>query len=271
MLLKQHLHRLLALFSLSLPFGSSHVIALEGDQKELGHEVAAKFDQVNSGWDDTYSLLSMQLLKDGKEVSNRRMEVRAKERGDSGDMSIMRFHEPRDVRDTAFLTHGNLGQADDQWLYLPSIRRIKRINSANRSGPFMGSQFSFEDMASFQIDKYSYRLIDEREWAGAVHYVLELIPTDKNSGYERIVYFIEKRRMTLTAADYVSKKTGKISKRLKNYEFEQFEGKFWRPRSAVMRDEIRNRSTKLSWDEYRFGNGFDEAMFTQSALRLWRD
>ena len=62
------------------------------------------------------------------------------------------FDEPRDVKGTAFLIHAHKQEADDQWLYLPALKRVKRISSSNRSGSFMGSEFSYEDLGAQELE-----------------------------------------------------------------------------------------------------------------------
>ena len=75
---------------------------------------------------------------------------------DDGDKSLMVFDEPRDVKGTALLTHAHKQEADDQWLYLPALKRVKRISSSNRSGSFMGSEFSYEDLTTKHTQPVSY-------------------------------------------------------------------------------------------------------------------
>ena len=66
------------------------------------------------------------------------------------------FDEPRDVKGTALLIHAHRESADDQWLYLPALKRVKRISSSNQSGSFMGSEFAYEDMSSPEVEKFTY-------------------------------------------------------------------------------------------------------------------
>ena len=85
--------------------------------------------------------------KQGQE-SRRQLRVQVLEVSDDGDKSLFVFDEPRDIQGTAFLIHAHREDADDQWLYLPALKRVKRISSANRSGSFMGSEFAYEDMTA---------------------------------------------------------------------------------------------------------------------------
>ena len=64
---------------------------------------------------------------------------------------------PKDVKGTATLTFTHKVGPDDQWLYLPALKRVKRITSENRSGSFVGSEFAYEDLGSQELEKYSKR------------------------------------------------------------------------------------------------------------------
>ena len=92
--------------------------------------------------------------KQGQE-SRRQLRVQVLEVSDDGDKSLFVFDEPRDVQGTAFLIHAHREDADDQWLYLPALKRVKRISSANRSGSFMGSEFAYEDMTAQEVEKFT--------------------------------------------------------------------------------------------------------------------
>ena len=96
--------------------------------------------------------------KQGQE-SRRQLHIKVLEVADDGDKSLTVFDEPRDVKGTALLTHAHKQEADDQWLYLPALKRVKRISSSNKSGSFMGSEFAYEDMSAQEVEKFTYRYL----------------------------------------------------------------------------------------------------------------
>ena len=87
---------------------------------------------------DSQATLRMLLRNKHKEISKRSLRIKSLEVVGDGDKSLTIFDEPKDVKGTAFLSHTHSLKPDDQWLYLPSIKRVKRIASANKSGPFCG-------------------------------------------------------------------------------------------------------------------------------------
>ena len=107
------------------------------------------------------------------------MRVKVLEVEDDGDRSLFIFDEPRDVAGTAMLVHSHKDAADDQWLYLPALTRVKRISSSNRSGSFMGSEFAYEDMSVPEVEKFTYRYLRDEPCGELTCTVVERFPTDE--------------------------------------------------------------------------------------------
>ncbi len=122
--------------------------------EEKGLEIVTAADQRDSGWKHLTSEMEMILRNRTGKESRRKMTSRQLEVEGDGDKSLSLFKEPRDVAGTAMLTFSYGLDADDQWLYLPAIKRVKRISSKNKSGPFMGSEFAFEDIGSPEIENF---------------------------------------------------------------------------------------------------------------------
>ena len=134
-------------------------VADTSDDKVRGLEIATMADKRDSGWQFQSSDMEMILRNRAGKESRRKISSRQLEVEGDGDKTLSLFHEPRDVRGTAMLTFSHGLEPDDQWLYLPAIKRVKRISSRNQSGPFMGSEFAFEDLSSQELDKYDYQYL----------------------------------------------------------------------------------------------------------------
>ena len=122
-----------------------------------GLEIAVEADKRDTGFGDFTAEMVMELRNKQGDVSTRNIRLKTLEVKDDGDKSLSIFDQPADVKGTAFLTFSHAIEPDEQWLYLPALKRVKRINSKNKSGPFMGSEFSYEDIASQEIEKYTYK------------------------------------------------------------------------------------------------------------------
>ena len=98
--------------------------------------------------------------------SRRSLKIRQLEVAADGDKLLVVFDTPKNIRGTALLSYSHKFASDDQWLYLPAMKRVKRITSHNRSGPFLSSEFAYEDLALQEVEKFRYRLIDTQQLDG---------------------------------------------------------------------------------------------------------
>ena len=138
----------------------------ESDEK--GYEIAARSDRSDNGFGSSEVSATMTLRNAAGQETTRELSFKTLERENEGvgDKSLVIFETPRDVEGTALLSHAKILEPDDQWLYLPALKRVKRISSANKSGPFVGSEFAFEDFTSTELNKYSYEYLGEAELDG---------------------------------------------------------------------------------------------------------
>ncbi len=207
--------------------------------------------------------------KHGQE-SIRKIRIKTLEVEGDGDKSLTIFDNPRDVKGTAFLNFTHKVGDDDQWLYLPALKRVKRISSRNKSGSFMGSEFSYEDIASQEVEKYTYKWIRDEVYDGRECFVIERYPVDKkNSGYTRLVTWIDKSEYRALKVDYYDRKKS-LLKTLTIKEYKQYLNKYWRAEEMNMVNYQNRKSTKLVWSDYKFQTGLTDRDFTKSSLKRAR-
>jgi len=132
---------------LSLPLALHPPSARGETVEEKGHSIAREADRRDSGWGDAQARLRMVLRNRHGQESVRQLDVRFLEVPQDGDKTFGYFHDPADVKGSALLTFSHKTESDDQWLYLPALKRVKRIASADKSGAFMGSEFAYEDLS----------------------------------------------------------------------------------------------------------------------------
>ena len=152
---------LLLLILASLPLS-----CLAQTDEERGLEIAVEADRRDSGFHDSRASMKMILRNRQGDESIRLIRVRTLEQEDDGDKSLTTFDQPADVKGTNFLSFTHKSGPDDQWLYLPALKRVKRISSRNKSGPFMGSEFAYEDLSSQEVEKYTYRYLRDEVYEG---------------------------------------------------------------------------------------------------------
>ena len=169
------------------------------------------------------------------------------------------------MRGTAFLTHSHDTRDDDQWLYLPALKRVKRIASSNRSGAFMSSEFSYEDLGNDEVGKYDYRYLGETTIDGVACYQLERIPKTP-SGYTRHIVWLDQDALRVQKVDYYDRGE-RLLKTLTASDYQQYLERYWRPAQMRMVNLQNGRSTELRWRDYQFGNNLDERDFEPRAMR----
>ncbi len=243
--------------------------AMAETPEQKGLAIAEEADRRNIGWQDSTADMTMVLRNKRGDESVRTLRVQSLEMQDDGDKSLTIFDEPKDVRGTALLTFTHKVDADDQWLYLPALKRVKRIASRNKSGPFMGSEFAFEDLSSQEIEKYSYKYLRDEACGTLTCFVVERFPKDEYSGYTRQIAWIDQTEYRVQKVDYYDRKES-LLKTLTASGYTQYLGKFWRPSENLMVNHQTGKSTVLTWDNYKFQNGLSDNDFTKNSLKRAR-
>lgn len=244
-------------------------VAIAQTAEERGLEIAREVERHDQGWSDATASMKMVLRNKQGEESNRAIRIKTLEVDGDGDKSLTIFDTPRDVKGTAFLSFSHVIKPDDQWLYLPALKRVKRISSANKSGPFMGSQFAYEDLASFEVDKYRYKYLKDEKLNGRETFVVENYPQYKHSGYTRQIVWIDQQRYIPLKVEYYDRKND-LLKTLTFNDYKQYLDKYWRAKKQVMKNYQNGKTTLLTWDKYQFRNGLNARDFEKNSLKRIR-
>lgn len=247
-------------------------IALQAQTSQVdARALAEEVDRRDLGWGDESNQLEMVLANRNGDKSTRvlrRQVLETTEEG-AGDMSIVIFDSPRDVNGTALLSHTKILDPDDQWLFLPALKRVKRISSANKSGPFVGSEFAFEDLVSQEVDKYEYEWLRDETCGELECHVVERVPLYENSGYTRQIVWWDTAEYRFQKIEYYDRKDA-LLKTLTYRDYEQYGGQFWRPGRMSMENHQSGKSTELLFSNYVFGAGLEASAFTPARLRTAR-
>ena len=236
---------------------------------ERGLEIAVEADRRDTGFSDSQVSLKMILRNRRGDESTREMRTQILEVEGDGDKAVIVFNQPRDVKGTAFLSHTHKEGSDDQWLYLPALKRVKRIASNNKAGPFMGSEFAYEDISSQEVEKYTYRYLRDEVLDGQSTFVVERDPVDSRSGYSRqVVWYDQAEYRPIKVEFYDRKET--LLKTLTFHEYEQYLGQFWRAHRQEMVNHQTGKSTTLLWDDYSFRHGLTDRNFDKNSLKRAR-
>lgn len=244
-------------------------LVLAQDGAEKGLEIALEADRRDVGWSDQSANMTMVLRNRTGQESTRSMRLKSLEVEGDGDKSLTIFDEPRDVEGTAFLSYTHALVPDDQWLYLPALKRVKRISSSNKSGPFMGSEFAYEDISSQEVEKYTYRWLRDEEFEGRNTFVVERIPQYEHSGYTKQIVWIDQEMYQPLKVEFYDRKES-LLKTLISTEYQQYLDKYWRTSSMHMVNHQTGKETTLTWSDYEFQTELSERDFDQSSLQRAR-
>ncbi|MDX8409662.1 MAG: outer membrane lipoprotein-sorting protein [Mariprofundales bacterium] len=236
------------------------------DAEARGLEIATEADHRDVGFGDYRTELKMTLRNKHNQQTSRTMRNTTREQPDDGDKTLIVFDNPRDVKGTAFLSHTHKMDNDDQWLFLPALKRVKRISSSNKSGPFMGSEFAYEDISSQEIEKYTYKYLGDQIIDGHDCFTVERFPTNAKSGYHRQVVWFGKAEFRIWKIDFYDRKNTPL-KTLTYHGYQQYLGKYWRADQMDMINHQTGKSTSLVFSNYTFSIGTTEMDFTPNRLK----
>ena len=248
---------------------SSPAPAQDSSPEEIGLEIAREAAARNDGFGNFTANMTMILRNRQGQESRRQLRFKVLEVEDDGDKSLFVFDQPRDVQGTALLTHGHLAAQDDQWLYLPALKRVKRISSSTRTGSFMGSEFSYEDMSNPEVEKYTYRFLREEPCGDLVCTVNEQVPVDSKSSYSRQLAWQDKEHLRTWMVHYYDRKNSHL-KTLVFAGYRQYLDRYWRAGEMTMENHLTGKSTVLNWTDLEFGTDLRDGDFSQAALRRVR-
>lgn len=237
--------------------------------EEKGLAIATEADKRETGFKDSVANMTMELKNKQGKTSVREVRVKTLEVDGDGDKGLSIFDTPKDIKGTASLTYSHALKPDEQWLYLPALKRVKRISSKNKSGPFMGSEFAYEDISSQEIEKYTYKYLKDENLNGIDCFVIERYPAYRHSGYTRQLAWINKQEYRPEKIMFYDRKNS-LLKTLNYSGYKQYLDKYWRAEKMHMVNHQTGKSTLLTWHEYQFQTGLTDSDFNRNSLKRAR-
>ena len=229
-----------------------------------GLEVMQKVDKSGEGFVGSSSEMTLTLINAHGDKLERVMESKVFENNKEGNKSITEFVEPLDVKGTKLLTWTQKEDNNKQWLYLPRFKRIKKISSSGQSGSFMGSEFSYEDIAGNELEKYDYKLLkeDENTWT------VEARPKNE-SGYSKIVSTIDKKKLIPIKAEYFNKREELLKRSdMKNFKTYKVDKKVFHYANFIRMDNVQTKKASIiEWKERKIGVKHRENDFRSTKLK----
>jgi hypothetical protein len=229
-----------------------------------GDQIARDRFARDTGWRDSTEDAQMILSVPGRGKSVREMSIKALETSGDGDLSLTEFSKPLDLDGTLFLSHSHATKPDDQWLYLPAQGKARRISSSNKSGAFLGSEFTFEDLSSFKVPKYRYSYEGDGTAGGTNCHIVTQVPVYPHTGYKQVTVWLDTKHLRPMQATFYDRR-GKHFKTMTFASYKSY-GRFWRAHSVEMQNLENGRSTVMRFSKIAFGIGLSTSEFEPSRL-----
>lgn len=213
-------------------------------------DVMRKSRDLRRGLTNSMADVTMTIRARGRD-SVRKMRQYVLETPNSGNQTINVFSSPTDVQGVSILTHSALNGNDQQWLFLPSVGRVKRISSSNRSGAFVGSDFAYEDLSSFEVQKYSFASAENTSIGGKKTIAVEYAPSYSGTGYTKLRAYLDPRNYQPLQIDYFNRR-GENAKTLQMSQYKSYGGgAAWRPHRLVMKDHESGGATQIDFSPFK--------------------
>ena len=218
-----------------------------------------------SGYGSSISQTTMILKNSQGDKNIRKIEIRRLE-GKNGDRSLLTFLYPNDLKGTKLLSYEVIGGDDHQWLYLPAIKRVKRISSRNKSGSFMASEFSYEDISSQNYKNYSYsgeaKVIQKD---GKSYFEILRVPKDAHSGYSKQIIYIGTKDYLARFGEYYDKQK-RLLKKIYFLDYTALDG-MQRVHKILIKNVQNKKQSTLIWERDEVNAGLGKRDFAKRVLR----
>ncbi len=232
---------------------------------QSAQEVAKRSFEKISGYQSSISETTM-ILKNAQGATNTRKMRILKLEGSHGDKSLIVFLYPMDIKDTKLLSYEQIGKDDKQWLYLPALKRVKRISSRNKSGSFMASEFSYEDIASQNYQNYRYQGEAKKVTIHGKSYLkIVRTPKDTHSGYSKQIVYIDPKSYLAQFGEYYDKNT-RLLKKVTFLKYRKING-IDRIVKMKMSNVQNGKSTLLVWDKDTIHAHLSDSDFSKRVLQ----
>lgn len=202
-----------------------------------------------------------------KEGQGKKKKFTYRRIGSLGDSkTLVVFTDPQEIRGVALLSINHTGAEDGQYLYTPATRRVRPVAQQDRSARFIGSDFTYEDIAEHVLGDFTFRLLsDEESIDGHKTYKIEAMPVDPNrSQYKFIYYWVGQDVPVILIAEMYDQNGRKI--RMLHATDLKRESGIWGARHTEMSSVADGTRTVFTVDSIKFNAGLDEKLFTPEGL-----
>jgi hypothetical protein len=183
--------------------------------------------------------------------------------GSLGDSkTLLRFTDPAEIRGVTLLSINQSGVADRQYMYIPAQQRVRPVAPQERAERFIGSDFTYEDIAEPVLSDFTYKLLDASdEMEGHQTYKIESTPVDPTRSQYKYIYFWIARDIHVILHEEMYDQDGHLLRTLHASDLKKVSG-FWGARRIEVQTIPDGTRTNLTFDEAKFNTGLSEELFS---------
>ncbi|MBM9616921.1 outer membrane lipoprotein-sorting protein [Desulfobulbus rhabdoformis] len=232
-----------------------------------GRQIMVLADERPDG-DDRHSIMKMTLINKRGRQRIREVEQYSKDYG-KDTKSVMVFEQPADVKGTAFLSwdYDNPVKDDDKWLYMPAMKKVRRISGSSTNEYFMGTDFTYDDMGDRNVDEDTHTLLGKEKIDGRDCWKIESIPVDKQDMYTRKIIWVDQEGHFSLKTEYYDKDG--LLKIYRALVFKRQDG-FWTTFKSEMDNVSREHRTIMETSSMQYDTGIKNRMFKVSTIQRGR-
>ena len=233
-----------------------------------GYEIAKRGDEVDEGKTCSYTATLTLTSKKGA-VRTREIMCRNKDYGDV-KKSVVVFAVPKDVEGVAYLSFDYPDKADgtkpdgDSWLYMPAMKKTRRIAGSGKDDDFMGTDFTYADMGDRGLTKDTFNLLGEEDVDGNACWKVEAVAKDKSEKTQRRILWFRKDNYKVIKGEYYDRQN-ELARVLTSSDTTKIDG-IWTTQKMFMQNVKTGHSTLLEMKNVRYNLSLDDKMFTVSAI-----
>jgi outer membrane lipoprotein-sorting protein len=235
-------------------------------QEPTGREIMSKV-VLKTGWQDMEAEITMTITLRSR-TRTRKIKMYSRKRTEAESDIVMKFLYPPDVAGTGFLLIEHEKREDERYLYLPALRRIRRIAASGKGGAFMGSDFSYYDIGKPKLNDWQYKNLGIKEIDGQQCYQVEATPIspqiEKDTGYSRIIHWVDPEKWNVIRAEYYDRR-GKLWKILEAKEIQEISG-VWFQTHLLMKNVQSEGQSEMKFEKIAINKGLPAHLFTQRFL-----
>ncbi len=233
-----------------------------------GREIAQNVYDRDTG-DSVHALVHMDLIEEDGSVKNRIVEGWGTETEDELSNMVLVFHRPASVQGTRFLVKEREDRDDDQWIYLPALKRVRRIASSEEDSSFMGTDFTYGDLKSREVAEDSHTLLREESFGGRECYVVQSIPKDlADAQYSKRIQWVAKDIWVPMKAKFYDKNE-KHLKTMVVQDLQEVQG-YWTTMKTRMENVQSGHATEIAVDKIRYNEQMKDSLFSTRFLETGR-